>query len=471
MFFSLHLTGVDWLAPSQPVYQCMPARTGSQAKNQHHTLAACCKPPFFLAIWAIPQWAICPPFASLPVSPRGSPIPAHHQHENRMKEDTRLIHAGRNPRNQQGAVNPPVYRASTVVFSDLKSYMERSDEVKYDGFTYGARHTPTTQALADACATLEGGHKAVITATGLSAVTQALTAFLKAGDHALIADTVYGPCRNFCDKVLTRFGVDITYYDPTIGEGIGDLMRPNTRVVYTESPGSLTFEMQDIPAMAKVAHDKGALVLMDNTWGAGLFYKPFEHGVDVSIQAGTKYINGHADVVIGTITAKDETLWRQIKDGANTFGDVAGPDECYLALRGLRTIAPRMRTQQAACTRITTWLEGQPGIRRVLWPALPSDPGHALWKRDFTGAASLFGLVLDTTDLAAVARMTDGLRLFGIGSSWGGYESLVSVNPTEGMRTAVPWQESPFLMRMHIGLEDPDDLLQDLEDGLKRLRG
>jgi cystathionine beta-lyase len=387
-----------------------------------------------------------------------------------MNDETLLVHAARDPFHHAGVVNLPVYRASTILYPTLEAYRRRFEgNARYDGVTYGARGTPSTYALAEAVARLEGGHGAVVTATGLSACTMALSAFVQAGDHLLVTDSVYGPTRSFCTDVLGRFGVETTFYDPALGGGIAALLRENTRAVFVEAPGSMTFEMQDVPAIAAAAHARGALVLMDNTWASPLFFKPFAHGVDVSIQAGTKYIAGHSDLVLGVVTARDEALYRRLKDSTGAFGDVCGPDECYLALRGLRTLAVRLKHQERSALRVATFLRGRPEVRRVLYPALPDDPGHALWQRDFLGASSLFGLILHTTDLAAVGRMVDGLRFFQIGSSWGGYESLVSFTDVRPGRTAVPWTESPFVLRLHIGLEDPDELIADLQAGLERL--
>ena len=388
-----------------------------------------------------------------------------------MKDETRLVHAGRDPQRDSGIVNPPVSRASTVLYPTLAAFAKRGKgDAKYRGVRYGAYGTANTLALADAVAELEGGAGAVATSTGLSAVTLALTALAGQGDHVLMTDSAYGPTRTFCDEVLTRFGVETTYYNPLIGADIAGLMRPNTRVVFTESPGSLTFEVQDVPAIAEAAHQHGALVLLDNTWAAGLFFKPFDHGVDVSIQAATKYIAGHSDAVIGIITARTEDLFRRIKDTTMAFGDIAAPDTSYLALRGLRSMATRLRQQETTGLQVAEWLHGRPEVKRVLYPALPDDPGHAIWKRDFTGACSLFSIVLHTDDEAAVARMVNAYRYFRIGASWGGFESLVIPAYPAQLRTAVPWTECGFVLRYHVGLEAPEDLIADLEEGFERLR-
>ena len=388
-----------------------------------------------------------------------------------MHDETLLVHAGRDPERHGGMVNPPVYHASTILYPTMEAFSRRAEgEAKYRSVRYGAYGTPTTFALADAVAALEGGQGAVVTASGLSAVTLAITACVGRGDHMLMVDSAYGPTREFCDTVLKRFGVDTTYYDPLMGEGIAACIQSNTRLVFTESPGSLTFEIQDIPAISAVAHRHHALVLLDNTWGTPLFFKPFAHGVDLSIQAGTKYISGHSDLVVGIITARTEALFRRVKDTTMAFGDIAGPDDCYLALRGLRSMGARLQRQQAAGLHVAQWLQTRPEVKRVLYPPLPEDPSHALWQRDFSGACSLFGVVLYTTSEQAVARMVDGYRYFNIGASWGGYESLVIPAYPTRLRTAVPWTETGFVLRYHVGLEDPDDLITDLADGFRRLQ-
>ena len=389
-----------------------------------------------------------------------------------MKDDTRLIAAGRGRVEPEGTVNLPVYRASTILSPDIESYRHRFEgDRAYEAITYGANGTHNARALAEAVAALEGGGETVVTASGLSAITMALCAFSSAGDHLLVTDSVYGPTRRFCRDVLARYGVETTFYDPAAGADIDRLFRDNTALVFLEAPGSLTFEMQDVPAIAAAARAAGIRTAMDNTWATPLFFKPLACGVDISIQAGTKYVAGHSDLVIGLITVANRALHRRLADTVMAFGEVSGPDDCYLALRGLRTLSVRIHRQARSALAVASWLSEQEGVRRVLYPPLPGDPGHALWRRDFEGAASLFGVVLDTRDEAAVARMIDGLALFRIGSSWGGYESLVSLHDMPLPRDVVPFTEAPFLMRLHIGLEDPEDLMADLEAGLRRLRG
>jgi cystathionine beta-lyase len=292
---------------------------------------------------------------------------------------------------------------------------------------------------------------------------------LEAGDHLLVVDSVYGPTRRIADGMLKKFGVETSYYDPRIGAAIAALIRPNTRVVFTESPGSLTFEVQDIPAIAAVAHAHGAVVVMDNTWASPLYFKPFAHGVDVSIQAATKYIGGHSDVMMGIVTTTAE-LWPRVRHGTFEIATAAGPDDCYLALRGLRTMATRLERHWRSGLKVAEWLAGRPEVERVLHPALASFPDHALWRRDFTGASGLFGFVLRPCTRSQLAAMVDHMELFGMGYSWGGFESLLIPTRPETMRTAVPWRTDGPTMRAHVGLEDPADLIADLEAGLARLR-
>jgi cysteine-S-conjugate beta-lyase len=383
-----------------------------------------------------------------------------------LDRETRLVHAGRDPERQGGIVSPGVYRASTILYPTMGAYEGRAER-RYASYAYGIHGTPTTLALAGAVAEISGGARTLLLSSGLSAVTQALTAFLRKDDHLLIADTVYGPTRVFCQDVLARYGVDVTFYDPRIGADIAGLIRPSTRVVYLESPGSQTFEVQDVPAIAAAARARGALVMLDNTWATPLHFRAFEHGVDVEIQALTKFVAGHSDLLLGAVTTRTEELYRTARDGASTFGDCPAPDVCYEALRGLRTLAVRLRHHEAAALRVAEWLARRPEVARVLHPALPGDPGHAIWRRDFRGASSLFGVLLRTGSEPAVAAMIDGLRLFKIGASFGGFESLVV--PVRPDRTVRPWRETGFLLRLHVGLETVEDLVADLDAGFGRL--
>jgi len=379
-----------------------------------------------------------------------------------MKKDTLLARTGRDPARYQGMVNTPVFRTSTVIFPDRESYESRGGD-DFKKVRYGLSGTPTTFALEEAVAQMEGGHSAVALPSGLAAIAVALWAFLKTGDHLLVPDTVYGPTRAFCDRRLKPNGIEAEYYDPLIGAGIGKLLKRNTRVVFCEAPGSLSFEMQDIPAISTVAHERGIPVLADTTWGTPYFFRSFEKGVDVSIHAATKYISGHSDVVIGVIVT-NEQHWLTVRRAVADYGYGVSPDDCYLALRGFRTIGVRMKQQMANALKVARWLQSQQQVRRVLYPALEDDHGHALWKRDFTGAASLFSFVLGAGERQATAFI-NALELFGIGSSWGGFESLAIVAPIGLYRTATKWEPGGSTIRLHIGLEDPDDLIADLERG------
>jgi cystathionine beta-lyase len=386
-----------------------------------------------------------------------------------MKKDTLLTHVGRDPARYGGMVNTPVFRASTVIHPDLASYEARPVEGEKI-VRYGRYGTPTTFALEEAVAQMEGGYRAVAVPSGLAAITAALCAFVKTGDHLLVSDSVYSPTRAFCEKQLRRNGVQVEYYNPLIGPDIDALIKANTRAIFCEAPGSLTFEMQDIPAIAHVAHENGAVVLADNTWGTPYFFRSFEHGVDVSIHAATKYIAGHSDVMLGIIVT-NEQCWLPVRRTVTDYGYSVSPDDCYLALRGFRTIGVRMTRQLESALRIARWLRARPEVAKVLYPALEGDPGNAIWKRDFDGAASLFAVVLQPASESAVAAFVDSLVLFGIGSSWGGYESLVTVVRAAAHRTATRWAPGGPALRLHIGLEDPDDLIADLERGFEALAG
>lgn len=387
------------------------------------------------------------------------------------RPDTEIVHAGRRPEEYRGVVNPPVYHASTVLFPSLDA-LEAAQKPSADPYrvTYGRRGTPTSFALTDAVAALEGGAGCVLTPSGLSAVTIGLLALLSAGDHLLMVDTCYGPSRNFCNGVLKKLGVETTYYDPLIGAGIAALIRPNTKVIFLESPGSLTFEVQDVPAIvaAAKAADHPVITVIDNTWASPHFFKPILLGVDVSIQAATKYIVGHSDVLIGTITANAETF-PAIQKAHGDLGIWTGPDDMYLTQRGLRTLGVRLARHQETGLALARWLQARPEVARVLHPGLPDDPGHALWRRDFSGACGLFGALLHPVSRGKLAAFLDGLEFFGMGWSWGGFESLCVPQHPESIRTATRWQAEGPLLRFHAGLEDPADLIADLEAGFARM--
>ncbi len=390
-----------------------------------------------------------------------------------MKDATRATTAGRRPHENHGVVNPPVYHASTILSPTLAAMREKARTEDADATTYGVHGTPGTFAFEEAVAALEGGFRTRLASTGLLACTAPLLCFLSAGDHLLMVDSCYGPTRRFCDRMLTRMGVSVTYYDPLIGGAIRDLIRPETKVVFTESPGSLTFEVQDLPAIVEEAKRRGVTVMLDNTWATPLYFKPFEHGIDVSIQAVTKYIGGHSDLVMGAVTTT-EAAYPAIREGWKELGLNGSPDDVYLAMRGLRTLAVRMPRHWESGLVLAEWLRGRDEVAEVIHPALADDPGQALWKRDFLGASSLFGFVLKPEFGAEErqAALLDGLELFGMGASWGGFESLLI--PRTPPRTAAPWPRAGRaegqLMRIHVGLEAPDDLIADLEAGFGRMR-
>jgi cystathionine beta-lyase len=382
--------------------------------------------------------------------------------EKSLKPDTVATHAGRMSDTHFGVVNTPVYRASTILHDTLAS-LEGQDAP----YVYGRRGTPTSTSFEEAITELEGGARTMIAPSGLGASTLALLAVCSAGDHVLLVDSAYGPTRRFCDHLLRRYGVETTCYDPTIGAGIEKLMKPNTRAVYCESPGSLTFEVQDIPAIAAVAHKHGASVLMDNTWATPLFFKPLDHGVDLSIMAATKYIGGHADMMLGYVTA-NASHRKRVEDAHNDLGLYASGDDCFLALRGLRTLPVRLARHQETALKLAHWLSARPEVARVLYPALEGDPGHAIWKRDFKGASGLFGVLLNPISDKAFAAFMDNLKLFGMGYSWGGYESLIV--PAHLHRTVTSLPKDGRLIRIHAGLEDAGDLLADLDQGFAKMK-
>ena len=380
-----------------------------------------------------------------------------------LKVETMLVAAGRDTQAQKGFVNPPVVHGSTVLYPTAEDLHAHRGE-----FQYGRRGTPTTKALQEALMALEGPQCAgvALAPSGLSAITTTLLAVLKAGDHLLVCDNAYRPSRNFCDGVLARYGIETTYFDPLIGAGIAALFKPNTRAVLVEAPGSQSFEMPDIPAIAGVAHARGALVIDDNTWATPLYHRSLEQGVDISMQAATKYIGGHSDIMFGTISASAKA-WPQIEEAIRLLGVCAGPDDVFLALRGLRTLAVRLEQHQRSGLEMARWLAARPEVTRVLHPALEDDPGHTIWKRDFTGASGLFSIVLKPAPQKAVDALLDSLKLFGMGYSWGGFESLVIPFDCAPYRTASAWTPGGPSLRLHIGLENVGDLQADLARGFE----
>jgi len=376
---------------------------------------------------------------------------------------TALTQLGRDPRRYSGFVNAPVFRGSTVLFPDAESLESR--EVEY---TYGRPSNPTTRALELALATLEGGEQTFLTPSGLSAVSTTLLAFAETGGHILISDSVYQPTRRFANRVLKRLGVNVEFYDPLIAGGIASLLRPETKLVFTESPGSQTFEMQDIPAICEAARGRGVPVAIDNTWATPLYFRAFDHGVNISIQAATKYIVGHADALLGAITC-DAASARAVASTHESLGLCVNGEDCFLALRGLRTLSVRLERHWKSGLAIAEWLQARPEVASVVHPALPGHPGHELWRRDFLGASGLFSIILKPCPNAAVKRMLNALRIFGMGYSWGGFESLIVPFDCKAARTATVWNAQGPALRLHIGLEDVDDLKRDLECGFAAL--
>lgn len=384
-----------------------------------------------------------------------------------MKTATLLTHVGRNPEAHEYTVNAPVYRSSTRIFPTLEAFEAGSAE-NYEKLAYARYRSTNSQYLEEALSALDGSDHAIVFSSGLAAIVNALLAFLKAGDHVLIPDCIYYSARKYCIQELPRLGIECTFYPPRMGADIASLVKPNTRVIYAESPGSMTLEMQDIPALAKVAHENNCIMMADNTWATPLYFKPFQHGVDVSIQSATKYIGGHSDFVMGVVsTTKDH--FPALKRAYLNYGAAAAPDVCALALRGLRTMEVRIKQQQKNTLAVIEWLRTQPLVKGILTPVVPEDPGHAIWKRDYTGFASVFSILVDKPEHATLARMMDGLEHFKMGFSWGGYESLMIPFSPAAYHTISGWDSDIYAFRLHVGLEDPADLIADLKSGFARL--
>ncbi|QAY97382.1 cystathionine beta-lyase [Methylovirgula ligni] len=381
-----------------------------------------------------------------------------------LKDRTKLVHAGRHPFEQHGFINTPVYRGSTVLYRSYADLVARNAK-----YTYGTHGTPTTDALETAWTEITGAAGTVLAPSGLSAVALALLTVVKAGDHILVSDSVYQPTRSFCERFLTRIGVETTFYDPWLGEDIASLIRPNTSVIFLETPGSQTFEIQDVPAIVAVAAAKGLCTILDNTWATPLFFQAHGFGVDLVVEAGTKYLSGHADLLLGLVSANARWFPR-LHATFDLFANCPGPEDVFLALRGLRSLELRLREAERQGLALATWLVERPEVARVLHPALPDCPGHAIWKRDFRGSSGLFSAFLKPTSQKALAAFLDGLKLFGMGYSWGGYESLVIPFDCSSYRSATKFAPEGPALRFSIGLEDPDDLKADLAAGFERLK-
>ncbi len=389
--------------------------------------------------------------------------------EELYRADTLLGHLGRDPAAHKGVVNPPVYHASTLLFESLEALQEyRQDPYRKGQSGYGRAGTETTFALEEAIAGLDGGYGALALPSGLAAIVAAVSAFVAQGDHILMSDSVYQPNRRFCEEFLGRMGVTTTFYDPCIGAGISSLIRANTKLVFLESPGSHSFEIQDVPAIAAAARAADVVSIMDNSWATPLLFRPLDHGIDIAVYAATKYIVGHSDAMMGLVVTS-EAHYERIRRNAASLGYSAAPDDVYLALRGLRTMSVRLARHQTTAVTLARMLQGRPEVARVLHPGLPEDPGHELWRRDFKGSSGLFGVVFKPCPQAAVSAFVNSLKLFGIGASWGGYESLVFPSDIAGARSATTWNEPGPTLRFHAGLEDPVDLIADLEAGFEQM--
>jgi cystathionine beta-lyase len=382
----------------------------------------------------------------------------------KLRSRTRFVHLGRDSETSRGFINLPAWRGSTVLHPDVSTLRSRGQR-----YTYGTHGTPTTDALCEAWSEIAGAAGTVLVPTGLFAIIASLTTALSAGDHLLMTDAVYQPARYYCDTILKRMGVETTYYDPAIGAGIGALMRSNTRAVFVEAPGSESLDMQDVPAIAAIGRESGACIIMDNTWATPLFFSPHAHGVDLAIDAGTKYLSGHSDLLLGLVSA-NKSWFPRLHRTVDALAVPPGPEDVYLALRGLRTMDMRLREAERQALGLAHWLEERAEVQRVIHPALPDYPGHEIWKRDFTGSSGLFSVVLQPVAERAVDAMIDGLELFGIGYSWGGFASLVVPFDCRKYRTATQWAPGGPTLRFSVGFEDLDDLKDDLDRGFARLR-
>ena len=386
-----------------------------------------------------------------------------------MKEQTQIINAGRSAKWTNGVVNPSVTRASTVVFNTVKEMNNAVANCHNQTMVYGRRGTTTSFAFSEAMTQIEGGAGCALYPSGTAAITNAILAFVKTGDHLLMVDTAYEPTRDYCDKILANMGIETTYYDPMIGAGIEALIKDNTRIVFLESPGSITMEVQDVPTISKIAHQNDCIVMLDNTWGAGVNFKPFDYGVDISVQAATKYIVGHSDVMLGTATAT-EKYWPQLRDNSYLMGQCTSPDDLYLALRGMRTLGVRLKQHEQSTMKVANWLKQRPEVATILHPAFDTCPGHEFFKRDFKGSNGLFSFVLNKGDRSSLTEFLDGMHHFKMGYSWGGFESLIlGITNVNAIRSVTTFDCEYPLIRLHIGLEDVDDLIADLEQGFNRL--
>lgn len=384
-------------------------------------------------------------------------------HDSPHKRDTKLIHSGHKPASYHGIVAPPIVRASTIAYENLAAYT--SPDTK---FRYGRYATPLSENLTSALSILENGYNAILAPSGLAAITAALQGFLSVGDHVLIVDTIYPPTRDFCDDILVRMGIEVEYYAATLNAGIERKIKEKTKVIYLESPGSATYDIQNVPEIVRIAKKHGITTMLDNSWASGVLYRPIDHGVNLSILSCTKYINGHSDAMLGAVVADTEETYKILKKATLNLGTCAGSEETNLALRGLKTLNIRMKEAGERALNVATWLEQHELVEQVYHPALESHPQHELWKRDFYGCNGLLSMRLRSASMEAVAAFVDNLKIFIIGSSWGGYESLLQPQYLKNYRTATPWTEEGFIARLQIGFEDTDDLIADLDQALNK---
>lgn len=385
-------------------------------------------------------------------------------------KQTKFVTAGRDKKWTNGVVNPPVQRASTVVFNTVAEQQNAIVNRANKTLFYGRRGTNTHFALQDAMVEVEGGAGCALYPCGTAAISNAILSFVETGDHILMVDTCYEPTRDFCNKIMAKMGVETTYFDPTIGAEIRDLIQPNTKVLFLESPGSITMEVQDVPTLSRIAHEQDIVVMLDNTWAAGVNFSPFDFGVDISIQAATKYIVGHSDVMLGTAVA-NEKHWPQLREQSYLMGQCVSADDAYLGLRGIRTLDVRLRQHAENSLKVAQWLQSRPEVDHVRHPALETCPGHEFFLRDFTGGNGLFSVVLKSSYPKATTALLDGMKHFSMGYSWGGFESLILANEPASfnhLRTVAHPHFEGTLIRLHIGLEDVNDLIADLEQGLAR---
>jgi cystathionine beta-lyase len=388
----------------------------------------------------------------------------------KYKNDTKIILAGKDRNNKTAFVNSPIYKGSTVLFKDVEDMKKSIKNKNSQILSYGRFGSPTTFEFERAIAKIDEGYSAVATSSGTAAIVASLLAVLKTGDHILMTDSAYGVSRNLARGLLSNMGITTTFYKPNIGKEITNLIQKNTKVLFMESPGSLTFEIQDIPMLVELAKKNNLITILDNTWATSLFFKPFYNGIDISIQSATKYIVGHSDAMLGIIST-NKKYTKCVRESAHNMGSCPGPEDVYLGIRGLKTLSIRLQKHQENAFKVIEWLRVQQEVDKILYPALPNDSGYKIWKRDFLGASGLFGITLKNTKKSLVNKMLNNLKLFNMGYSWGGYESLILPIEPEKLRDTYKWKNDCGTLRIHVGLEDPADLINDLKDNFKILKG